>query len=320
MEEAAALSRRYEKLERTQAKAPAPRKAGELKSKLPEKLFLVAAVTALAVGLTVSANLLSPELPAPLDNGIPSIFAREPENPYAELYYYEADKQQRYEAYQAAHEELAAEDVVWQVNAGLDHDFYTEVTTVSDVDALPLIVNKYHQLPEGYVPADLQKLPSGKPATKATCAAYKAMAADARKTGLSLYAASAYRSYDLQKRLYNGYLQREKGDTAKVDTYSARPGHSEHQTGRAIDLCGSFGSLNDFVNTPESPWINENCYKYGFIVRYQQDIVPLTGYKYEPWHITYVGTEVSQAMHDLQIRCLEEYVVKYIDHQPPDEV
>ena len=106
----------------------------------------------------------------------------------------------------------------------------------------------------------------------------------------------------------------------KVDTYSARPGHSEHQTGRAIDLCGSFGSLNDFINTPEGPWVNENCYKYGFIIRYQQDIIPLTGYKYEPWHITYVGTEVAQTMHDLNIRCLEEYVVKYIDHQPPDAV
>ena len=63
-------------------------------------------------------------------------------------------------------------------------------------------------------------------------------------------------------------------------------------------------------------WVNDNCYKYGFIVRYQQDIVPLTGYKYEPWHITYVGVEVSTAMHELGITCLEEYTVKYIDHQP----
>lgn len=282
-------------------------------------IVYIAAATALAAGLAAAANLLCPTLPAPLDNAIPVIEQLEP-NPYAQLYYYEADKQERYEHYQAAHADLAAEDVVWQVNAGLDHDFYTNVVTVADTEALPVIVNKYHQLPEGYVPADLQKLPSGKKATKATCAAYKAMAADARKAGLSLYAASAYRSYELQTRLYNGYLRQEGGNTAKVDTYSARPGHSEHQTGRAIDLCGSFGSLNDFVNTPEGPWVNENCYKYGFIVRYQQDIVPLTGYKYEPWHITYVGAETAQAMHDLNIRCLEEYVVKYIDHQPPDEV
>lgn len=166
----------------------------------------------------------------------------------------------------------------------------------------------------------MTKLPSGKPATKDTCAAYKEMAGDARKEGLSFYAASAYRSYALQNRLYQGYLQQEGGNAARVDTYSARPGHSEHQTGRAIDLCGSFGSLNDFVNTPEGPWVKENCYKYGFIVRYQEDIVPLTGYKYEPWHITYVGKEVSNRMHELGMTCLEEYVVKYVDHKPPTSV
>ena len=284
-------------------------------------LFFLAAMTVLTVGvgLTAVLNLLSPELPASLDNAIPVIAVFE-KNPYAQVYYYEADKQQRYERYQADHANLVPEDVVWQVNAGLDQDFYTNIITITDTEVMPLIVNKYHQLPADYVPAGLDTLPSGKPATKATCAAYKAMADDARKAGLSLYAASAYRSYDLQNRLYTGYIKQEGGDKAKVDTYSARPGHSEHQTGRAIDLCGSFGSLSDFINTPEGPWVNENCYKYGFIIRYQQDIVSLTGYKYEPWHITYVGTEVAQAMHDLNIRCLEEYVVKYVDHQPPEEV
>lgn len=284
-------------------------------------LFFLAAMTVLTVGvgLTAVLNLLSPELPASLDNAIPVIAVFE-KNPYAQVYYYEADKQQRYERYQVDHADLVPEDVVWQVNAGLDQDFYTNIITITDTEVMPLIVNKYHQLPADYVPAGLDTLPSGKPATKATCAAYKAMADDARKAGLSLYAASAYRSYDLQNRLYTGYIKQEGGDKAKVDTYSARPGHSEHQTGRAIDLCGSFGSLSDFINTPEGPWVNENCYKYGFIIRYQQDIVSLTGYKYEPWHITYVGTEVAQAMHDLNIRCLEEYVVKYVDHQPPEEV
>lgn len=72
------------------------------------------------------------------------------------------------------------------------------------------------------------------------------------------------RSYDLQNRLYHGYIKQEGGNAAVVDTYSARPGHSEHQTGRAIDLCGSFGSLNDFIRTPESAWVSENCYQYGF--------------------------------------------------------
>lgn len=277
-------------------------------------LLFSAAVVAVAAGALVGAGQLA-TLPEPLGKAIPAVLQRE-QNPFATLYYYEADKQQRYEAYQAANADLEPGDVVWRVNAGLDRPFYSDIASVTE----PLIVNKYHALSADYVPADLEKLPSGKLATKATCAAYRAMAADARKQGLSLYAASAYRSYALQNRLYNGYCKREGGDTAKVDAYSARPGHSEHQTGRAIDLCGSFGSLNDFINTKESPWVRDNCYRYGFIVRYQADIVPLTGYQYEPWHITYVGPEVAQTMHDTGITCLEEYVVKYIDHKPPGDV
>lgn len=283
-------------------------------------IMLAVATTAVTTGLLVGINFANPELSAPFHSAIPAILQPQEKNPYAELYYYEADKQSRYEAYQAANADLSVDAVVWRVNAGLDSQFYTDVTTIADTDVLPIIVNKYHQLPADYVPPDLVKLPSGKPATKATCEAYKALAAAARQEGLSLYAASAYRSYDLQNRLYTGYLKQEGGDTVKVDTYSARPGFSEHQTGRAIDLCGSFGSLNDFVNTPEGPWIDANSYKYGFIVRYQQDIVPLTGYKYEPWHITYVGQDVAKVMHEQGITCLEEYVVKYIDHQPQAEV
>lgn len=278
-------------------------------------MFVKTSVTAVAMAVIAISNLFAPALPVPLDNDIPAILAVE-QNPYAALYYYEADKHARYEAYQAANADLPADEVVWRVNAGLDNAFYTSIEAVTDPAAMPVIVNKYHQLAADYVPADLVALPSGRLATKDTCDAYNQMAADARKEGLSLYAASAYRSCELQNRLYNGYLQREGGNAAVVDTYSARPGHSEHQTGRAIDLCGSFGSLNEFIRTPEGPWVNDNCYKYGFIVRYQQDIVPLTGYKYEPWHITYVGVEVSTAMHELGITCLEEYTVKYIDHQP----
>lgn len=282
---------------------------------------MAATISAVTVGLFVGMNFLAPEFPASSNsNIIPAILQPEEKNPFAELYFYEADKQERYEALQAAHADLTVDEVVWRVNAGLDNNFYTNIAAITNTEVMPIIVNKYHQLPADYVPPDLMKLPSGKPATKATCEAYKELAAAAGKEGLSLYAASAYRSYELQNRLYNGYLKKEGGDTAKVDTYSARPGHSEHQTGRAIDLCGSFGSLNDFVNTPEGPWIDENCYKYGFIVRYQQDIVPLTGYKYEPWHITYVGTDVAMGMREQGITCLEEYVVKYIDHQPPTEV
>lgn len=274
-----------------------------------------AIVNATATAALVVANLFAPVLPAPLQMEVPSIVVVQ-QNPYAELAYYDQTKQERYRAYAALHSELSIEDIVWRVNAELDHDFYTDILPVEDPTAMPVIVNKYHQLPASYVPDDLVPLPSGKLATKDTCEAYRRMAADARKEGLGLYAASAYRSYEVQERLYNNYLKRDGGNVALVDTYSARPGHSEHQTGRAIDLSAASGSLNGFGSTPEAAWVKKNCYKYGFIVRYQQDIVALTGYKYEPWHITYVSEAVSQDMHDRGITCLEEYVVKYIDNQP----
>lgn len=119
-------------------------------------LFFLAAMTVLTVGvgLTAVLNLLSPELPASLDNAIPVIAVFE-KNPYAQVYYYEADKQQRYERYQVDHADLVPEDVVWQVNAGLDQDFYTNIITITDTEVMPLIVNKYHQLPADYVPAGL---------------------------------------------------------------------------------------------------------------------------------------------------------------------
>ncbi len=277
------------------------------------------AATAVATAIVAVSNLFSPAMPAALDLPMQAMIELE-KNPYNDFYYYEKENHARYEAYQALHADLPADEVVWRVNAGLDYDFYTNIQPVQDTNALPLIVNKYNQLAADYVPDDLTPLPSGRLATKATCDAYNMMLADAHKEGLRIYDVSAYRSYQKQQNLYNGYLRRDKGNVALVDTYSARPGHSEHQTGRAIDLSGSIGSMNEFIYTPEGVWVKENCYKYGFIVRYQQDIVPLTGYKYEPWHITYVGADVSVAMHDSGITCLEEYVVKYIDHQPSGTV
>ena len=81
-----------------------------------------------------------------------------------------------------------------------------------------------------------------------------------------------------------------------------------------------FSLCNECIGLYRKIGDKENCYKYGFIVRYGQDIVPLTGYKYEPWHVTYVGVDVAADMREKGITCLEEYVVKYIDHKPQGTV
>lgn len=155
-----------------------------------------------------------------------------------------------------------------------------------------LIANKTYALPSTYAPGGLDKTVS---------AAFEKMKADAAKEGLTLWIASGYRSYDYQKNLYNNYVKRDGKE--KADTYSARAGHSEHQTG----LCFDLNQVNDsFAATPESAWVNEHAHEYGFIIRYPKGKENITGYKYEPWHLRYLGVDLATSVHNSGL-CLEEY-------------
>jgi len=156
-----------------------------------------------------------------------------------------------------------------------------------------LIVNKTYALPESYAPGGL---------TSDTWAAFNRMNEDAAAEGLNLVLGSGFRSYELQADLYNRYSARD--GAAAADRYSARPGHSEHQTGLAFDLAPIDSS---FENTPECPWVAANCYKYGFIVRYPKGKESVTGYMYEPWHLRYIGVDLATDVYNSGL-CLEEYL------------
>ena len=119
------------------------------------------------------------------------------------------------------------------------------------------------------------------------------MKADATALGLNIWIQSGYRSYELQSELYNNYVNRD-GKLA-ADTYSARPGHSEHQTGLAFDLNTI---SDDFAYTNEGKWVNENAWKYGYILRYPKGKDDITGYKYEPWHFRYVGKDLAKELYN----------------------
>lgn len=160
-----------------------------------------------------------------------------------------------------------------------------------------LVVNKSYALPSDYVPAN-----PNAPITKGngidfldrtTMDAFKKMQKDAKEMGLNIWIASGFRSYDYQERLYNNYLKRGSQDV--VDTYSARPGYSEHQTGLAFDLNSV---TREFADTEEGKWIAENCHKYGFIIRYPEGKMDATGYMYEPWHLRYVGLELASKLYN----------------------
>lgn len=146
-----------------------------------------------------------------------------------------------------------------------------------------LIVNKTYSLPSTY----------GNGLTEATKDAFNKLKAAALLDGFNIYIASGYRSYDRQVTLYNNYVKRDGKEAA--DTYSARPGHSEHQSGLTFDV----NEVSDrFHGTPEANWLSENCYKYGFILRFPNGKANETGFKYESWHFRYVGEELAEKLYN----------------------
>ena len=172
-----------------------------------------------------------------------------------------------------------------------------EIDGVTYIDGI-LIVNKTYSLPEDFVPTDTYESATGMSycsncINKEAYQKFQEMEADATSIGLNIWIQSGYRSYSLQDTLYNNYVNAD-GKIA-ADTYSARPGHSEHQTGLAFDL----NSISDdFQYTDEGMWVNQNAHKYGFIIRYPKEKEDITGYKYESWHLRYVGEEIAKILYN----------------------
>ncbi len=170
---------------------------------------------------------------------------------------------------------------------------------ITYVDGI-LIANKSYGLPADYNPGGL---------TADTYSAFQELVQGAANDNINIFLSSGFRSYETQDEIYNNYVYTHGQATA--DTFSARPGFSEHQTGMAIDV----NEISDaFIGTPEAIWLEEHCTEYGFIIRYPQGKDSITGYKYEPWHIRYVGKEVAQAVKDAAAEkgdpylTLEEYL------------
>lgn len=156
-----------------------------------------------------------------------------------------------------------------------------------------LIANKSYGLPATYNPGGL---------TSDTYSAFLELVSGAANDGLDIYNSSGFRSYDYQSQIYNNYV--DLYGQASADTFSARPGYSEHQTGMAID-CNIIDDT--FIGTPEANWLEEHCTEYGFIIRYPQGKQDVTGYKYEPWHIRYIGKENASAFKNAANAACDRY-------------
>lgn len=176
-----------------------------------------------------------------------------------------------------------------------------------DPTSVWVVVNKTRPLnPKEYAPTDLTAVGGGQRMRKEAATALATLIADAKKQGLTISALSGYRSYQTQVSVYGNEVK--ANGQAVADTQSARPGFSEHQTGWGVDVGGGGCGIEDcFGKTAEGKWLAANAYKYGFIIRYNAGKQQITGYRAEPWHIRYIGTELSEEMQKQEVITLEEF-------------
>ncbi len=229
--------------------------------------------------------------------------------------HYNKNFKDRYIAYKKKNKNLSDEEIITRVNIGLDNEYYTNTKPSTNLNKNTILVNKYNYLEENYIPNDLEDISlqyarSGMKLVREAKEAYEAMAKNASTSNLKLVATSSYRSYEYQDKLYNNYIKSDGIEAA--DTYSGRPGFSEHQTGLAVDIYNGKETYTNFEKTKEFEWMQKNAYKYGFILRFPKDKENITGYIYESWHYRYVGTKIATYIHENNIS-YEEYYVKFIE-------
>ena len=179
------------------------------------------------------------------------------------------------------------------------------------------VVNKSFSLPSDYEPEDLTVPEVSFPFTeddpkkqlrKEAAHALEDLFAGAEQVGIHLFAQSGYRSYDRQEAIFAANVEQDGEEHA--NTYSARPGESEHQTGLVMDVTAESVGFNlntDFGETDEGKWVEENAHEYGFIIRYPDGKEEITKYQYEPWHLRYVGVKAATEIKNNE-QTLEEYL------------
>ncbi len=191
-----------------------------------------------------------------------------------------------------------------------------EAAPQHDADGLLFLVNRQYMVTDAYEPAELREaqVPGQvrQMRPEAAAALEEMYAACKEETGATLISVSGYRSYTKQSRLYAAKLKRVNNNVAKAQEYVAPPGASEHHLGLAMDIGQqSKAALSaKFADTPGGIWAKENCWRFGFILRYGEEWESVTGYKYEPWHFRYVGKELAKEIHDANVP-FETWLIGY---------
>jgi len=229
---------------------------------------------------------------------------------YEYLSYFKDENTDRYVIYKKNNPDLPYEKVITYVNIGLDHDFYENVKIAKNINSITVLVNKYNKLPDDFEP-ELVRLDHSYCAEgrgpqylrKEAADAFIKMCENAKKFGLKITAYGTYRSIRTQHRIWNNAV-RSGRSIEDVDNFNSRGGHSEHHTGLAVDVIKNNYSVE---KTKEFEWYSKNAHKYGFIIRYPRNKEHITGYKYEPWHLRYVG-DIAEKIYESGLTYDEYYV------------
>ena len=222
----------------------------------------------------------------------------------------------RYTEYKNKHRNLTLTQIIKNVNMNLDKKHYEYKLPAKNLNSKLLLVNKYYYLEKNYIPNNLEyinsnySLPNLKLVREAKDA-FEQLSKQAKIDGYKIIAMSTYRSYDYQLNLYNTY--KEKDGEKKADTYSARAGHSEHQTGLSVDVFNGEDTYTNFDKTKEFIWMNKHAHEYGFILRFPKGKEKETGYQYEAWHYRFVGIKVATYIKKNNISFEEYYATKIKD-------
>lgn len=206
-------------------------------------------------------------------------------------------------------------DVITKINTRTYLDYYTDIRDVDLTKGTLAIVNKYYKVNAEYEPDDLVNMSlsnayNGHKTRQVLYTEYMKMCSDAKKSGYTLVTTSSYRTNSFQDALYTGYVN--KRGKAYADTISARPGHSEHQLGLALDIVTLKSGFDNFEDTPEYLWLKDNAHKYGFIIRYPKGKEDITGYSFEPWHYRYIGVEAATYIYTNDIT-FDEYYAFFVE-------
>ena len=238
------------------------------------------------------------------------------ENIDKKIDYFNYDYIDRYIKYKENNKKMNIEQIIKNVNMNLDKTQYIDKIPAKNLNKEIILVNKYYYLDENYVPNNLEKINNqyaldNMKLVKEAKEAFEKLSKDASKENLNIIAMSSYRSYSYQIDLYNRYAKSDGKE--KADTYSGRAGHSEHQTGLAVDVYNKKVPYTSFENTKEYEWMMKNAYKYGFILRFPKDKEEETGYHFESWHYRYVGIDIATYIKENNISFEEYYATKIKD-------